>query len=852
MDHYIQVLQDTGLFNTLHKDEFLRLAEKIQPVTYPPGEWIIREGEIGRELFIILEGAVQVIGQTLEGEVVLAKLTDGAFFGEQALLHPGQTERNASIRSFTHTKLLKITKSDFQQVLSTSQSLKALLVHEGRKQLRDRMRKQSELFRSLKVTDQLKWQKTLHFSPGQTIFKKGQPGKYFYLIGLGAVKLYKEKNGKPEFLASLNKGQCFGELALIENRKRSATAVAESNVELLAIEKAQFAELYNHSPELRDYLQTLQKAYNIANQGFVTQHSGQFMGYESTTNLFHLEDGRVAISSFVKGQNLFNMHFVDDDDDEALDTEYTYIRYEDPTKDIDREIILSDSRIVGMTIQGPWTELGRVQRKMLNSSRISEREVERFQREGALLDLMRTTFANNEILCHCLQVSRGDLRELIRDGVNTTAGLAMKTGAGTVCGSCHIQLEALLGRADWTTVEIREEIPLTEDIKTFRLYPTKGKLKPFLPGQHIVVQARINGHWVQRPYTLTSVYDNTEYREITVKAIENGYFSKWLFETRKQPIYQDTLIQVSQPQGNFYTELHAPNPIVFFAGGIGVTPTIAMARAFNEKHGHPPLYIDYSISSPEQNAFADELQAIAEKNNNINVNLRITAFDGRLQPKEIKKVTREYPGAMFYACGPERYQKMVETSLKKARVKQERIHVEAFEKVSTAPLAAASNTSKSYIWLGLALLMGFLVQSFAGLEWSWLASMQSGESYQRWSGLFLMTFILVQWILPALRLAKRYQEAAQFYPAHKYLGALSPLVFYVHSIKFGYAFLGFLSITYFLNTFLGLFNKELLTTSSNTTLKEGFTFFWLITHIVLSLMTLLLMLVHIFLVFGYQ
>jgi NADH dehydrogenase len=80
---------------------------------YEPEETIITKGEIGRELFIVKRGEVEVYQPALDGgtEQVIAKLGKGDVFGEKALLE--DTTRTASVRAKTAVDVLVISRDDF-------------------------------------------------------------------------------------------------------------------------------------------------------------------------------------------------------------------------------------------------------------------------------------------------------------------------------------------------------------------------------------------------------------------------------------------------------------------------------------------------------------------------------------------------------------------------------------------------------------------------------------------------------------------------------------------------------------------------------------------------------------------
>jgi CRP/FNR family cyclic AMP-dependent transcriptional regulator len=92
------------------------------------------------------------------------------------------------------------------------------------------------------------------FSKGDRIFSEGAPGDKFYIIVSGGVRVEKEipKSG-PETLRVLKPGEEFGEMALVEEMPRSASAVADEDSRLVSIGKSDFDRLFgeNHSSALK-------------------------------------------------------------------------------------------------------------------------------------------------------------------------------------------------------------------------------------------------------------------------------------------------------------------------------------------------------------------------------------------------------------------------------------------------------------------------------------------------------------------------------------------------------------------------------------------------------------------------
>jgi len=86
------------------------------------------------------------------------------------------------------------------------------------------------------------------YEPGELIFSEGEIGKALYIVLEGSVTLTKKGKGDP--LAELSSGSYFGELALIDQMPRFATASAEEKTTLLIMYKSYFDDLIKGSPAI--------------------------------------------------------------------------------------------------------------------------------------------------------------------------------------------------------------------------------------------------------------------------------------------------------------------------------------------------------------------------------------------------------------------------------------------------------------------------------------------------------------------------------------------------------------------------------------------------------------------------
>ncbi len=88
------------------------------------------------------------------------------------------------------------------------------------------------------------------FPRGSVIFSEFEPGDCFYLIQSGRVQLIKIVNGFEKNLDILQPSEIFGEMAILENSPRSATAIAYDDVVALEFNKANFEVLMTGNPAI--------------------------------------------------------------------------------------------------------------------------------------------------------------------------------------------------------------------------------------------------------------------------------------------------------------------------------------------------------------------------------------------------------------------------------------------------------------------------------------------------------------------------------------------------------------------------------------------------------------------------
>ena len=88
------------------------------------------------------------------------------------------------------------------------------------------------------------------FKHGEPVFSEGENGDSMFIIQSGKVGLYRKINGHPYNLGTMEKGDFFGEMSILEGRPRAHTAVAESDTELIEINNTIFDKMIRGNIEI--------------------------------------------------------------------------------------------------------------------------------------------------------------------------------------------------------------------------------------------------------------------------------------------------------------------------------------------------------------------------------------------------------------------------------------------------------------------------------------------------------------------------------------------------------------------------------------------------------------------------
>jgi CRP-like cAMP-binding protein len=251
----LPILRRVDLFAGVEESALQELVGTGRLRRFPADRLIVRQGEYGDELFVVLEGrvVVQVAGD--DGRMRdLAQLGPGQYFGELAMV--GHGERVASVRSNTQVEVLELRQGAFQQVLRKFKQVRARLEEAYAVRALGTFVRRCRFFHHLPESslDELLAAASLTgHKKGDQIVAEGSPAQRFFVVKSGFVRLSRQVPGtdRDEVVAYLGPEDFFGDQELASATPTWATTViALEPVEVMSLPRVAFWKLHQKHPDL--------------------------------------------------------------------------------------------------------------------------------------------------------------------------------------------------------------------------------------------------------------------------------------------------------------------------------------------------------------------------------------------------------------------------------------------------------------------------------------------------------------------------------------------------------------------------------------------------------------------------
>ena len=116
LNEEVELLRSVPLFAKLEPSKLKLLAFTSERLTFPKGQELFKQGDIGDAAYVIISGTAEVVIETPSGPLTVAQVGKNAFVGEIAILI--DVPRTASIRPTTDLETLKISKDLFFRLMT--------------------------------------------------------------------------------------------------------------------------------------------------------------------------------------------------------------------------------------------------------------------------------------------------------------------------------------------------------------------------------------------------------------------------------------------------------------------------------------------------------------------------------------------------------------------------------------------------------------------------------------------------------------------------------------------------------------------------------------------------------------
>lgn len=216
------------LFSQLEPESLKTVIFALEEKKVPKGTTIIKQGDTGDFFYVLEKGQVSYYVDDKK----VNESSDGSSFGELALMY--NSPRAATVIADTDCIVWALDRITFRRILLDRTSKK--------RSLYDSFLKDVPVLQSLSPYERSKLADALStesYKTGENVVTQGEEGENFYFIEDGTADVIKDG----EFVTHLEKGDYFGELALLYDEPRKATVKATSSLKVVALGKSGFQRL---------------------------------------------------------------------------------------------------------------------------------------------------------------------------------------------------------------------------------------------------------------------------------------------------------------------------------------------------------------------------------------------------------------------------------------------------------------------------------------------------------------------------------------------------------------------------------------------------------------------------------
>jgi CRP-like cAMP-binding protein len=251
------------LFSSIPRDGLLALCAAFKPVWVGQGSTVIQQGAAGSEAYFVARGELEV-RRGRDGEpIVLGRLTNGAIFGEMALL--SRAPRTGSVVAIRPSIVLEVKKDALDALAEKQPEVGVELAAHCRDRMFANLVKMSEVIGVVPPKDRpalVQRFQTRTFEKNERLLVQDEKAPGLYLIASGEVAVVRREasNTEPLVLTTLGPGEVVGEVAMVLRRKANADVIAVHPTVTLYLPSGDFMDLIRAHPAI------LAELYHLAVQ----------------------------------------------------------------------------------------------------------------------------------------------------------------------------------------------------------------------------------------------------------------------------------------------------------------------------------------------------------------------------------------------------------------------------------------------------------------------------------------------------------------------------------------------------------------------------------------------------------
>lgn len=230
-------LANNFLFKCLDDDQRTHVIDAMEEKRVKKGDVVIQQGDEGDYYYVVESGTFDCFLEQSDGPAIKAtSYGPNGSFGELALMY--NAPRAATIVATSDAVLWALDRITFRSILMDSTAKKRRMYEQFLAEVP--ILKSLELHERHKVADALE---PVQFDDQGIVMSEGDVGENFYLIEDGEAVVYRDVDGKRHEVNRLKKGDYFGELALLHDKPRAATVVANGKLKCVTLGKKAFTRL---------------------------------------------------------------------------------------------------------------------------------------------------------------------------------------------------------------------------------------------------------------------------------------------------------------------------------------------------------------------------------------------------------------------------------------------------------------------------------------------------------------------------------------------------------------------------------------------------------------------------------